>query len=228
MQTETTPMPIEGCESAAEKPDKRRRAGGAIIGCALACALAVGGALQFLTDHKTVTNDLALDTDLSIELTEPNWDPEAAKQMVPEKEVAKDPTIANDGTVSEYVFAKVKVPVFTGKVAGEDGKATDVVDADLFAFDANEGWTQIGTATVEGGFRTYTFAYDDPLAAGESAAPVFSKVKTANLTTGLEITDTQIVVDAYAIQSLGFDTAGAAWAAYSAQEVAAASDSDNG
>lgn len=222
MYPDNNPAAAEGAATCEPEQGRKRRIGGAIVGCALASALVVGGALQFLTDHKTVVNDLALDTNLSIALTEPNWDADAAKQMVPDMEVAKDPTVTNDGTVSEYVFAKVKVPVFTGKVAGEDGKAVAVTDTDLFSFTPGAGWTQVGDPVVADGFRTYTYAYGTALDAGDAAAAVFDKVKTANLTEGIETTDTQITVDAFAIQSQGFDTPAAAWSAYCAQEVAAA------
>ncbi len=204
----------------------KRRVAAAFVGGALALTLAMGGVLAYLTDTESVTNNLSLDTNLSIALTEPNWDPEAAKAMTPTMEIAKDPTITNDGTVDEYVFAKVQMPVFTGSVVGEDGKATAVTNMDLYAFTVGEGWTQIGEPTVADGVRTYTYQYSKTLAAGEAATPVFDKLITANLTSDVGITDNQVILDAFSIQKQGFDTPAAAWAAYNAQQTAAATDTN--
>lgn len=209
-----------------DKHNKRLLA--ALVGCALALSLALGGALAYLTDTASVVNDLSLDTNLSISLSEPNWDPANATRMIPTKTIDKDPTITNDGTVDEWVFAKVSVPVFTGSVANEEGKSVDVVDNDLFFYTVNAGWTQQGEPTISDGFRTYCYVYDSPLSANQSTSSIFDEITTANLTRGLSMTDTQIIVEAFAMQKVGFETAQDAMAAYNAQAGAEAASATSG
>ena len=204
-----------------DKPASKAKKG--VVALALAGMLAVGGALAYLTDSASVTNDFTLDTNLSVALTEPNWDADAAKAMTPTMTVAKDPHIANDGTVSEWVAATVKVPVFTGKMLNDEGKIVDVTDQDLFTYELGAGWTQSGAATVADGYRTYTYVYSTALDAGAAAADLFSEVTMANLTQDVGITDTTIDVTAHAIQKTGFDDAASAYAAYTAQIAAGTS-----
>lgn len=196
------------------------------LSCALALSLALGGALAYLTDSASVINDLSLNTNLSITLNEPSWDADDAKAMVPTKTVAKDPVITNSGAMDAWVFAKVKVPVFTGSVANEEGIAQAVTDGDLFTYETNEGWTLENTSPVESGFRTYTYIYEDALAPGQSSRALFDEVTMANLTQGLAITDTQIVVDGFAMQKVGFESASDAMAGYNAQAGATASNTE--
>lgn len=196
---------------------QNKRLFAALIGCTLALSLALGGALAYLTDATSLTNELSLDTNLSIELTEPNWDPNSATRMVPTKTIAKDPTIFNNGSVEEWVFAKVSIPIFSGSIANEEGVSVEVNENDLFSYDLNTGWAQQGDPVVADGFRTYCYVYNSPLSAGQSTTPIFDQITTANLTRGLSMSDTQIIVEGLAMQKVGFETAQDALAAYNAQ-----------
>lgn len=210
--------------AATAAPEGRKRKGTAALALILILCLAVGGALAYLTDAKQIVNNLVLDTDLRIELTEPEWDaareadPTYAKNLVPTETAVKDPTVTCTGTVPAYAAVKVCVPVFTGKVFDQAaGTIEDMSDADLFSIAWEDGWVLKETSEAAGGFRTYTYLWPDVLNKGESAK-VFGSVTVANLIEGVGIDATQITVDAFGIQAGGFEDADAAWAGYMHQE----------
>lgn len=182
-------------------------------------AIAIGAAYAYLTDSETVKNDFTLDTNLDISLTEPNFNADEAKHMLPAQTIAKDPVIENIGTVDSYVAATVKVPQFSGNILNAEGKVEAVANHDLFSYLLNEGWSIYGEPAVADGFVTYTYVYADALAANQKTAPIFNDVTMANLTQDVGITDTAIDVDAFAIQSHGFDSATDAYKAYLEQNV---------
>ena len=80
-----------------------------IIAAALVMMLAIGTAIAYFTDMGSVTNSFTVGN-VDIELEEPSWDPEAAKNITPMMEIAKDPQIENIGANPAYVFAVVTVP----------------------------------------------------------------------------------------------------------------------
>lgn len=192
----------------------------AVVGGALAATLAVGGTLAYLTATDSITNSLSLDTNLSISLKEPSFAEESAKNLLPTQAVAKDPTITNDGSVDAYIAAVVKVPLFDGKVITEAGK-TDVTQSDLFTYELGEGWTKFGESKIEDGYRINTYVYDSQLKSQQSTSPIFSEIVTANLASSIENNEVTVDVDAFAIQSYGFDSAADAYSAYLSQETEA-------
>lgn len=208
-------------QTTAESKRGMKRIGSAVACGALACALGVGTAAAYLTGAVSVQNPFTLNTDLKIQLTEPSFSTEAAKNLKPLQTVAKDPTVTNSGSVDAYIAADVKVPLFSGS-AIVDGKAQQVTNADLFTYALNSGWKQIGNAKDEGGFRTYRYIYDAELGSGEQAPSIFDAVTLANLTEDVGITETSLDVTAYAIQSEGFANATEACDAYDTQAHATA------
>lgn len=200
-----------------ERPKHARRRAGIAAG-ALAAMLAIGGTVAYLTAHDSVVNRFELDTNMQTMIVEPSWDPENGKGIVPTQTVAKDPAVQNTGTVSQYVSVKVKAPVYSGKVFDPaTNTVSDVTDADLFSWEANEGWTLIQTEGPEEGFRTYTYVYESVLAAGETTPAVFDTVTEANLLEDVGIDATSITVNADAIQSVGFSNAKEAFDAMNGQ-----------
>ena len=210
-------------ESEPEPAKKRGKVRAAVASCALAAMLAIGGTAAYLTATDSVVNEFELDTNMAIDLTEPSFDSTQPMDVVPAQPVAKDPTVTNTGTVEQFAIVQVKIPVFTGSIAGEDGKSVDVTDHDLYSFTAKAGWEQLGTATVADGYRTYTYGHTASLAANDTAT-LFDSVTVANLTKSVTLASYDIPVNAYAIQKQGMADVTAAWAAYQAQEVAAATD----
>ena len=80
-----------------------------IIAAALVMMLVIGTAIAYFTDMGSVTNSFTVGN-IDIELEEPNWDPDAAKDITPMMEIAKDPQIENIGANPAYVFAVVTIP----------------------------------------------------------------------------------------------------------------------
>lgn len=177
-------------------------------GLGLACVLTAGAMSAYFADSKEVTNVFTLNEGLKdkITLTEPNFDEEEAKNIVPLKVIAKDPTITNNSTIDVFAFMTVEIPV--SNVETENDSATS--DQELFTFTANTGWKQIekttGSASV-----TYVFAYagDTSMTALAPAASsvLFDEVQLINLKEGTSVAGTtqNIVVKAYAIQAEGIE-----------------------
>ncbi len=192
-----------------------------VVSGVLAGCLAIGGVAAYLTDTESVTNNLNLDTNFAITLTEPSFVADDAKDLAPTQVVAKDPTITNSGTVDGYVAVQVKVPVFDGKMINADGKIATVTNQDLFTYEVNAGWTLYGTPTIEDGFKTYTYIYSDVLGGTAKTNAIFDSVKVVNFTEDPGLDDVNIDITAYAIQSHGFNSAEAAYEAYKTQSAAA-------
>lgn len=213
-----TAATTEGYVNGEQKKVSKRIKMGVMSGV-LAGTLCIAGVAAYLTDTESVTNNLNLDTNFAITLTEPSFVADDAKDLAPTQTVAKDPTITNSGTVDGYVAVQVKVPVFDGKMINAEGKIATVTDQDLFTYTVNTGWTQVGEPTVKDGFRTYTYVYSDVLSGAETAT-VFDDVTVVNLAEGIATTDTTIDIVAYGIQSQGFTSATDAYNAYVAQAAA--------
>lgn len=212
----------------APKPTPRRvkvravdKAKGLIACGALTALVAAGGALAYLTASDTATTEFSLNTDMAISLSEPAWKAEGAMNLAPTQTVAKDPRIANEGSIPIYAMAQVKVPVFTGNVADDAGGSQPVADADLFSYAVNAGWNRTGSPQLEEGFRTYTYVYDDAVQPQGSTVPVFDEVTLANLAAPTDLSSASITVTGFGIQTLGFTGPEAAWAAYCAQNIGA-------
>lgn len=180
-----------------------------VIASALVGCLAIGGISAYFTDGDTVTNSFTVGK-VEIELQEPNWNEEDAKDITPGKEMKKDPQVENTGINEAYVFLEVKLPKATVTTADENGNAEAEAYQELFKYNVNEGWIEL-TGKVdnsEEGFVTKVFAYaasEDEMTAveaGQTTAKLFDYVKLINLIEGnLEDADLAIDVTAYAIQT---------------------------
>lgn len=65
-----------------------------IAGTAMACMMAIGGTMAFMTDSEKQTNIFTVGT-LDITLSEPNWNPSTdGKEMEPGDTILKDPVVS--------------------------------------------------------------------------------------------------------------------------------------
>lgn len=203
---------------------------GLIVGGCTA-ALAVGGALAFLTDTATVTNRFNIVDALNIEVTEPGWEelpdtdedgiPDVAEETTPGETFTKDPQVTNTAGTEAWIFARVDVPRAEVSVVDEDGTVQPAAETPLFSFDVNSEWTAMGDPVVsaDGDTISYWFKRTGKLGVSATTGAIFDSVTYANVVEG-EIGSNQemdVVVTAYAIQTEGFETADAAWAAYTEQ-----------
>lgn len=185
-----------------------KKMGMVIFACVLLVALTVGSISAYFTDGDTVTNTFTVGK-ISLELQEPDWDPEAAKHMTPNQTVKKNPKIYNDGINSEFVFMEVILPYENLVTANEDGTLNGAENTELYRYAVNSGWYQM-TRTPDETNKTVTYLYvygsDEScteLAAGENTSTLFDEVTLVNVVEdqALEGTTKEIIVNAYGIQT---------------------------
>ena len=182
-----------------------------IAAVVLMLVLLVGGLIAYFTDTETKTNVFTIGK-VKIDLTEPNWDPDDAEDLMPNAVVPKDPIVTNDGTDEgstspAYVFVKVEVPCYTTSATATPANTT----AELFTFTPNSGWTQLShTMCASSSAKSeYVFYYGTngsltPLAVDATTPAVFNNVTLANID-GSETMPASIEmpVTAYGIQTEG-------------------------
>lgn len=154
---------------------------------------------------------------MNIYLEEKEWEKTEQngenKNVYPGKELAKDPCLVNEGSMSAWAFIQVFVPI--------------VDEEEIFEYTVNDGWeltTPMGVWTPEGIY--YTYRYKDILPGGTPENPsktptVFDKVKISEKLTSDHIEkiktrfdanhdgvygDVDLVVNGMACQQEGFDT----------------------
>lgn len=184
-----------------------------LLSSALIATMAIGGISAYFTDADTATNEFVVGK-VSLDLQEPNWDPEDATEIVPNEEIQKDPQILNDGENDEFVFLEVKVPYANVVTANADGTKNVAADTELFSYTVASGWTELGTASKdeENGVITHLYVYGSDsactiLVKDTTTPALFESVTFANIVEdqGLEGTDLDIVINAYGIQASNID-----------------------
>lgn len=178
----------------------------------LALVLVVGGLLAYFTDvTDTVTNTFTIGN-VDISLSEPNWVAANAQNILPNKTLAKDPTVTNDSTTNPaYVFVKVEIPAIDASTP-------------LYTYTTNDSWAQVGSDEYASNKITRVYVYGTAanaaptsLAAGASTTTaVFSEVTLGNFTsTQLSSFATNTIdVTAYGIQTTDLGEATTATAIY--------------
>ena len=183
----------------------------ALIACALAAVMAIGGASAYFTATDDKTNTWTVGN-IDVELQEPLYDAaeDERENITPNKELTKDPQIVNKGNNDAFVFLKVTIPVADVKVASQDGSTMTEAEQELFDFAINNGWTKISEEADDSNNKVYVYAYGTAdkctALAPDATTPVLfkdSKIKFKNVVEGqgLEGTTLSIPVEAYAIQT---------------------------
>ena len=180
---------------------QKKNTGKAIVAGGLACALGVGGMLAFFVDTDTATNAFKIGEDLDIEVVEPQWNPENAKDLVPTQSVAKNPMLVNATSYKAYMWADVVCPWALVKCADEYGAVEDAAQArGLFELtglsdkwasqykQGDEGVTQDPTTGLYGvvdetaGTITFRFLLNDPVAGKTDSSPEHNENAVADAT----------------------------------------------
>ena len=155
---------------------------------AIITIVGLGGLFAYLSDTDQKTNVFTVGK-IDIELTETNWNPSNAQNVLPGQPIPKNPTINNIGRNSAYVYIKVVNPI----VQLTSGEGV------LFNYTINSGWTQLDQQE-KCGYRATTYYYNIALYASNSTNALFDNV-TINDFTG-EVGEEQILdIYAYGIQS---------------------------
>ena len=179
--------------------------------------LSLSGISAYFTDMDKVTNVFTIGG-VSIKLEEPNWENEYP--ILPNETAKKDPQVTNDGGSDAFIYVTVEVPYAKVETSDTDGtNKTGPVDTELFHYEVNNGWVEIGTPVKDEtkGTITHVYAYTTngttltPLTDGQTTPPVFDEITFANVveTPGDDGTlkdlvskDTlDVVVNAYAVQT---------------------------
>jgi len=121
------------------------------VAIVLVLILIIGGLLAYFTDTDTAQNVFTIGDEIEISLSE-NWTPADGEGIHPGATVTKAPSIVNDSTTTPaYVFAEVVVPCYA--------TTGTTVNAPMFTFTPNAGWTRIDTNTVDTTTKTITYVY---------------------------------------------------------------------
>ena len=181
------------------------------IACAaaLAGAITVGGVMSYFTDADTATNTFTIGK-ISLDLQEPEWDPDDAEDLTPNQEVKKDPQVKNDGENDEFVFVEVSVPYKKVVTVTDEGVKQEAADTELASYVINAGWTEMGTGTKDeaAGTVLHRYVYGSAEActvlSKDALTPsLFDSIRIANVVEDQELEGTtqKIQINAYGIQA---------------------------
>ena len=166
-------------------------------------AAVIGFSVAYFTERTNSLDNNVTVGKVDIKLTEPNWDPDKAKNIEPNKEIPKDPKLTNTGKNSSYVYIEVKIPKDEVVLVTDEETLANKQLTELFTYEVNDGWEQI--KRLEGAeYNTYLYAYTaEELRAGESTPPLFNSVKFKNVLEGELDTSKEYVIGikGYAVQS---------------------------
>lgn len=208
--------PINLVEHNGNKLSRRRFL--AVAGVSALALSSLGGSLAYFTGTDEKENELSVAKNLNVEILEPNWDPENGKNIVPTEVIAKDPRVKNaTEEYSGYLYIEVRIPypniithdVTTGNNIGPE-------KTELFTYETSSDWIQI-QEFEDNEWYVRRYAYPKIVEGGEETTPIFEKVTVANLINKEGITNTNIDIIAYGIQSEGFSNYQDAWIAYKNQ-----------
>ena len=171
---------------------------------------------------------------------------ERGKNMVPGKNIAKSPYVVNTGANDAYIRIRVMVPSAANNdfVAVKDGGVitnqwcSTAIKNGEFIDGKGGGWNNApaidkASVTKDGvTYDVYTFTRNKPLAAGAmtewnvwnfigidktaTSADIQKAITAGAITETGDTMTLNVLVEADAIQSEGFDSAAAAWAAFDA------------
>lgn len=193
------------------QPQDKKNVGKAVFAAVLVVCLCIAGVFAYLTATDTKVNHLSIANELDIEVVEPNWNPDAAKNLEPRNTVTKDPAIHNLTDIPAYVFAEVEVPRYTDN---------DGAKHDLFTYRLSNpsDWTYMGKID-NGETVTYRYEYFGVLSGDETTSSIFDEVTVADFR-NLEVSvpEQLIIVTGHAIQAEGFENVHGAWDAYFADK----------
>lgn len=204
--------------------NRKKRSVILILVVVLAACTVIGASLAYFWDQEKVTNKFTMaggpgsdpDSGIDITVTEPNWDPESGKNVLPGDALKKDPTITN---VKGESYARLIVTLKdgkTGSVITDAARANKILSTIYYSktLDSTKSYSEADLAgiphfnaefvldTTRGGTGVYYYNLNRILAkTGQtgSSATLFTHVIVP---TGWDQTDAA-VVGAYDIEISG-------------------------
>lgn len=153
---------------------KKKKIAALITSLALVGVVVVGGTLAYLTAQTETVENVFTVGNVSIDVEEPDWNPDDADELYPGAEVKKNPQIKNIGKNSGYMVMEVSgvadMTDFAVSYGEENWNKEDwsyvVKEGDSYVIAADQ------PDTLTDGF----YAYNEVVTAGNSTAPLFDKV----------------------------------------------------
>ena len=126
--------------------------------CGLLSAAVVSGTMAYMTDSEHAVNVVHIGQ-VKIDLQEPHYDPEDAKDLHPNQSVDKDPQVKNTGRNDAIVFVDVKIPTKTLSLASSSNgkRKEEETTTDMFWY--KTGFA--GTAAAEANGLDEENSYDE-------------------------------------------------------------------
>ena len=134
----------------------------------------IGTSVAYFTSTNTKENPLTVGSVRTV-LHEDRWDdladtdhngiPDLAEEIIPNKNIPKDPAIENTGKNPAWVYLEVRVPIVNIIIAQADGSRASKADTELFLFTPDlDNWIQLSKIIEEDtdGKKTavYVFGYE--------------------------------------------------------------------
>ena len=181
-----------------------------IISISLACVLAAAGIAAYFADGDQKDNVFEIG-EVSLDLTE-KWTP--GQIAVPGETIPKEPSVKNDGINDEFIVLQVYIPKKNIELANEDGTRAGKKETELFSFETDPAWIQIGNG-IDGKdpetgdicvIRTYAYGTSEHatvLNPGKTTTPLFKKIRYCNAIESDALTESvkNINIEAYGIQT---------------------------
>jgi len=153
---------------------KRTKITAIIIVVAAAAIIAAGATLAYFTaDGGTKTNTFTTGK-VTVDLTEPSWNPENGKKYGPGDEIPKDPWVTNTDKTDAWVAIRVKYSLNNNPLSYSDFQRQLWTNGGL-DFD-KQNWELLEDRDTNGQVYMYK---TKQLAKGESTTPLFTKVPIA-------------------------------------------------
>jgi predicted ribosomally synthesized peptide with SipW-like signal peptide len=194
-----------------------------LTACGLLAAVGVGSSVAYLTDGKDKTNEFTVGR-IAIDLTEPNYTLPEDHLVLPNEEIAKDPTVTNTGSYNVIVFISFDIPMKKVYIANYDGTLVEGTSdnpepkvRELFEFrkavgangspgiynSVNSGWVGLNgypKNIYENGvsvpaYRTYVFGFNKVVKGAAVASPSDAELATTEKIGTVEGTEVPPIFD---------------------------------
>lgn len=201
-------------DPAKQKMKKSKLAMLALCGI-LTCGGAVGGAYALysgITD--TTENQFTVlagklnetDDEKVGVIEEDQWNPENAKELMPNQEIPKNPRFISSAEYEAWCIMKVAVPTETMKLGGES--TANVYDMVTLEGLDQTNWTLLKSmkSDEDGKDSFYFYGYNESLKKGDETTELFTAIKVPNISElTSNVTDT-VGVSVYTVQKEGYDS----------------------
>lgn len=100
------------------------------------CLAAIGTSMAFFTNTSHVENVFSFvgENGIDAELTEPKWEPESGREVVPNERIPKDPQVTNTSAVDMDILVALKVEFVYGEKCPEEQKVGKVLSQEDMAY----------------------------------------------------------------------------------------------